>query len=313
MLSKYWRSFPWYIQFLQFFVLMVVLFSFFALALVPLALNLMHVNGDELVKMNQDSPIRVINAALLVQFISALGIFLLPALLFAYFTHPRPAKYLGLTRPANAIHFILPAVILLAMSPLLINLSGWISQIVNLGESFQKTQADNDRMMKAFLNLKSPLQLISTFIVLAVLPGFSEELFFRGLIMRFSAKRTYNVFIPLIVSALVFALFHSNVHGWLSIFIAGFTLASFYYLTGSLWPGIIAHMVFNGTQILLSYPFKSDYLQKIIAGNSLPFSWVVVGSVIAAGAFYLLWKTRTPLKPYWTSDYDPEEIMEGTE
>jgi len=313
MLNKYWRSFPWYIQLLQFIVLIVVMASFFLFALSPVIMHWTGVTAEDIRNLDVNSTDKTVNTTLLIQFLSSSGIFLLPALLFAYFTHPRPAGFLGLRKPGRSVHWLLPALIMLAAAPLLTGLAGWLEQMVDLGGSVKQMQEENNRMFSALLAISNPVQLLITFTVLAILPGFSEELFFRGIIMRFAAKRSYSIAFPLVVSALMFALLHSNIYGLPSIFTAGLLLGGFYYLTGSIWPSIIAHTLFNGTQVLLSYLGRDNALGDIVKQDNVPLSWVMIGTPIAIAAFFLLWKTRTPLKPHWAADYDPKEIMDGSE
>ena len=43
MFNRYWRSYPWYFQLLQFIILIAVMASFFVFALTPLLMNMMGV------------------------------------------------------------------------------------------------------------------------------------------------------------------------------------------------------------------------------------------------------------------------------
>lgn len=310
MFNRYWRSYPWFLQLVQFIILIAVLASFFVFGITPVVLNAMHVSANDVLAISEKSPRRVVDAALLMQVLISTGIFVLPVLLFAYFTHPRPAKYLGLVKPGKSVHWILAPVVIISATPLFIGIAELIGHI-DFGSSVKEAQAVNDRTFKAMLTMTSPGQLIVSFFVLALLPGLSEELFFRGLIMRFAAKRARTIVFPLVVSAALFAMMHSNIYGMLSIFLAGMLLGTIYYLTGSLWCSIIAHACYNGLQVLLTYlSDKSETLKAIDEHNSVPLSWVVIGSVIFAGTFYLLWKSRTPLADDWSADYTPEELIE---
>ena len=310
MFNRYWRSYPWFFQLVQFIILIAVLASFFVFAITPMVLNVMHVTTNDVIAISDKSPRNVVDAALITQVLVSIGIFVLPVLLFAYFTHPRPAKYLGLVKPGKAIHWILAPIVIISATPLFIGIAELIGHI-DFGSSVKEAQAVNDRTFKAMLTMTTPAQLIASFFVLAILPGVSEELFFRGLIMRFAAKRARTIVFPLVVSAVLFALMHSNLYGMLSIFLAGTLLGTIYYLTGSLWCSIIAHACYNGLQVLLTYlADKSETLKAIDEHNSVPLSWVIIGIVIFAGTFYLLWKNRTPLPDDWSADYSQDELME---
>lgn len=312
MFNRYWRSYPWYFQLVQFIILIAVLASFFLFALTPIVLKLQGVALQDVVDMTDKSPRRVIDAALIIQFLTACGIFLLPALLFAYFTHPRPGKYLGLTKPGKSLQWVLVPVVMLGAAPLFLGIAEWISHF-DLGAGVKKAQEENDRAFSALLSMSSPGHFIAAFLVLAILPGLSEELFFRGVIMKFVAKRSRSILPAIVFSSVMFALLHSNIYGMVSIFLAGMLLAAIYYLTGSLWCSIIAHIFYNGMQVILSYAANyNDALKDIGEKNVVPLSWILGGAVLFAVSFYLLWKNRTPLEPSWTADYSLEELREET-
>lgn len=312
MFNRYWRSYPWFFQLLQFIILIVVMASFFIVALTPVVLNLMHVSIDALKDVNEKTPRPVINAFLVIQFLTSIGIFLLPVLLFAYFTHPRPRKYLGLVKPGKSLHWWLAPITIITATPLFLAIAALISNI-DFGASVKHAQEVNDQTFRALLTMSSPSQLLVTFFVLAIVPGLSEELFFRGLMMRFAAKRSRTIMFPLIISALLFALMHTNIYGMVSIFLAGLLLGGIYYLTGSLWCSIISHICYNGLQVLLTYFARNNATFKAIdEANSVPVSWVVIGTLLFAASFYLLWKNRTPLKNNWSADYTVEELAGGS-
>lgn len=304
MFNRYWRSYPWYIQLIQFTALLLVIASFFVLGLTPAIMKLLQVTIDDLRYISESSPRNVINANMLIQLFSSLGIFLAPALLFAYFSHPRPLAYLGLRKPGKKIHWLLTVVAIIALTPALLWLGSWFSRF-DLGR-MNETQEAYNRTLKAFLVMENPAQFIFSFFVMAILPGLSEELFFRGLVMRFAARRAISVYMPVVVSAILFASMHSNIYGMIPIFIAGLLLGFSYLLTGSIWCSIVAHICYNGLQVLLIY-FGDTGLAGSLETQTVPLWLVFLGLLISGGAFYLLWKYRTPLPVYWAADYTPEE------
>lgn len=309
MFNRYWREYPGWMQLLQFIILLMISVYFFAVLASKAVVLLTGVSQEAITNVNTGSPANVINAVLFIQFISAVGIFLFPALVFAYFTHPRPAKYLGIVKPRKPFHIVLAACIMLGALPMLSTIAGWIGQL-DLGETVKAAQSQNDRIMNALLTISSPVQLVLTFIVLAILPGLSEELFFRGIIMRSAARKSPFVFYPIILSAFVFALMHGNVNGLMSIFFGGLLLGSIYYLTGSLWCSIFAHMVYNGVQVYFSYLATTNTAMKAFAeNNSVPLEYNIAGTIVFAVSLYLLWKTRTPLAPNWADDFDEGEVV----
>lgn len=308
MFNRYWRSYPWYIQLVQFIALLLVLVSFFVMGLTPVVLKAMKVSVEEITSIHADSSRNVINAAMWIQFFSSLGIFLLPALLFAYFTHPKPTQYLGLQKPGRRIHWFLCILLILSATPVLLYIASLMSQL-ELGGTMKETQEAYDNNVKAFLRMDTPVQLFFTFFVMAIMPGISEELFFRGLIMRFSARSSFSRYLPVTFSAIIFASMHGNIYGMFPIFLAGILLGIFYLFTGSLWCSIVAHIFYNGFQVLLIYFSDTDVSTQIV-DNEVPLWTVITGMIIFIPSFIALWKNRTELPLNWASDYTEAELAE---
>lgn len=310
MFSRYWRSYPWWMQ-LILFVLTVFILAYFCIAVAGVVVpRIMGVEATALRGINENSPRSIINAALVYQFLTSMGIFLLPPLLFANLAHPDIPFYLGLRRPGKSIQWILVILIIVGAMPLLLTIESWM-QHIDLGSSAKALQEQNDNLVKAFLNINTPLQFISAFGVLAILPALGEELLFRGVLMRFAAKRSRGITFPIIISSLMFAGMHSSITGFLPIFLAGSLLATIYYLTGSLWCSILGHLVHNGLQVCIMYFAKdSAYIKAIEKSNELPPYIPFIGAVIFGIGLFLLIKHKTPLPPNWSDDYSEEELSE---
>jgi len=87
-------------------------------------------------------------------------------------------------------------------------------------------------------------------IVLVVVAPLTEELLFRGLILRGFMQR-YGTVAAVLLSTLLFALIHVNPYQFASAILGGVFLAWLFVRTRSLWPCIIAHALFNGHLIVL--------------------------------------------------------------
>ena len=100
-------------------------------------------------------------------------------------------------------------------------------------------------------------------IVLMVVAPLTEELLFRGLILRGLMQR-YGTVWAVLLSTLLFALIHLNPYQFVSVIPVAFSLAWLFVRTRSLWPCIIVHALFNSHVILL--PILRDTLGLHIRG-----------------------------------------------
>ncbi len=296
-------------QLLMLFLLIFTLASFFtAIAAVTVPAVTGH-SVAEAIEVSKDSPRSLINTALLSQALSHMGLFLLPSLLFAYLSHPRPRRYLGLRAPGKPVQWLLVIGCIAGAAPVFLGIDALMRNLLALDET--AAQQTNDRLTEAFLFTQNSGQLLFSLFVVALVPALGEELFFRGVLYRFVAKRVPNIWFPVLASAAFFAAVHYNPSGLLAIFLAGILFAFFYYLTGSLLPCILAHLLYNGGQVaLINYAQSRPEMLQRLEGGGIPVGYAGVGFLLFLFCFWMLWKNRTPLPPGWASDADaaPQDL-----
>lgn len=298
---KYFRTYPWGMQLLLFLLMSFTFMSSIGAIVLGMFPKLTGFAIADLAGITAQSPAKLIHTSLVVQGIQNLFIFLLPAATFAYLAHPEPAAYLGLRKPGKPLQMLLVVLVMAGAMPVLILIENLIGQI-DFGAKVKAAQAVNDNIMRAYLQMPTIADFLRTFVVMAIIPAVGEELFFRGTLMRFARKRSRTMIFPILFTAAVFSYSHTNIYGYLPIFLAGSLLALIYQLTGSLWCSIVAHMFFNGAQIVLHY-IGGDGIDKITEQGGVYYGIVAAGAVVFAGAFYMLLKHSTPLPQDWAEDY----------
>ncbi len=301
---KYFREYPWGLQLFLFLMMGYTMMGFGEVMAIAFLPKLVGVTMAEVISVNLNSPLGLVNIAVLVQGFVNLTSFFAPTLIFAYLAHPRPLSYVGMRAPGNGFQLLLAITLMLGATPLLMILDSLISQI-NFGPEIKKMQATSEATMSAFLHITSLSGFFKVFCMMAIFPALGEEVFFRGVFMRFLKKRNSSMVIPILGSAFFFSIMHFNVYGFISIFMAGILLAVIYNLTGSIWCSIAAHMFFNGFQVILSYLGNTNNSVKaFVNDNSVPYGLLIGGMAVSAFAFYLLLKYKTPLPANWTDDFE---------
>ena len=94
-----------------------------------------------------------------------------------------------------------------------------------------------------------------TFLLIAVLGPFCEELVFRGFIFR-GYRTSGNILGAIILSAVLFGLMHLNLNQAPYAIALGIGMALLAEATGSTTAPFIMHMVFNGQSVCLMYVEK---------------------------------------------------------
>ncbi|MCW3121817.1 MAG: family intrarane metalloprotease [Flavipsychrobacter sp.] len=310
---KYFRTYPWGMQLLLF---LLMAFTFLSAAVAVISSLLPALTGVSAADIQHITPVAsvaVINGAILTQGVFSVFTYLFTAVIFAYLSHPRPAEYLGIRAPGKSIQWVLALLVMLGAMPLLMGIEELISHI-DFGAKVKASQKENDDIMKAFMNIADIKGFVRIFIVMAIIPAIGEELFFRGVLMRFSRQKSRDMVIPIVFTAAVFAYAHSNIYGMTSIFLAGVLLAVIYNLTGSIWCSILAHLFFNGSQIVLHYWGNTNkMISTFAASDSMPVSFLIAGAVLFSISLYLLIKNKTPLPENWADNFTRAELSQLTD
>ncbi len=292
---KFFRSLSWGMQLLVLFLLFTILFYGAVVLMSALLPSLTGYKIEAIQNIDQNSPAGLVNASIIVQGVLSIFIFLVCGLVFAVLFSAKPLQYLGLQLPKNKINILLSIMLMLGAMPALQLIEGLFSTI-NFGTYFQNMQQSGDDMRNAFLKIPTLADFIKIFFIMAIIPGIGEEVFFRGILFKMAASKSSNKTIPILFSAIVFSLMHFNIYGFVSIFIAGILLALIYTLTGSLWCSILAHISFNGLQIVLTYVGKDNVAIKSFLNDTsvmhlLPYAFAGIALFLVSLYFLLKYKS----------------------
>ncbi|MDP9229923.1 MAG: CPBP family intramembrane metalloprotease [Bacteroidota bacterium] len=197
--------------------------------------------------------ITFVRGMLIIQF---LGLFLIPSLLFAYFSDPRPMQYLGLKNPHKAIYFLLGFAVLLLALPL-VEWLGTVNREVRFPSGIDKWMENNEKQaadqIQFMLSKNTVKDLIINLIFISGFAAIGEELFFRGVLQRLFIRIFKNPWAGIITTAFIFSAIHFQFYGFIPRFILGILLGVIYWYSGSLLPAILAHFFYDAFFIVLIY------------------------------------------------------------
>lgn len=118
-------------------------------------------------------------------------------------------------------------------------------------------------------------------LALCILPAFSEEIAFRGVIAS-GLRRDYGTTTAVLLSGAMFSLFHMNAAQTLHQFLFGCLLALFVLRSGSVWVGVVGHFCNNLLALILGFfventEFYAKYgIYFAIAGAILAIAMLVL-------------------------------------
>lgn len=218
---------------------------------------------QDITHWNPNNPnfIFFIRGMLLLQF---LGLFLIPSLLFAYFSDSHPLAYLGIRSPSRNI-FILLAIIAMLISLPIVEYTGMLNQQIQFGGATQKwfksMEEDATKQIQFMLNTHTKKELFLNLIFISLFAGVGEELFFRGVLQRMFIRASRRPLVGIIITAAIFSAFHVQIFGFIPRFLLGIVLGCIYWYSGSLILSMIAHFFYDGLLIVIAY-FQPSIVQN---------------------------------------------------
>ena len=206
-------------------------------------------------KWNPNDPrmIHFIRGLLLIQFF---GLFLIPSLLFAYFSDPKPIQYLGLKTPPKHIYWILAIVAMFVAIPA-VEYIGALNQKMNFGSQttqwMKGMEEEAAKQIQFMLSKHTVGELLTNLVFVSLFAGIGEEIFFRGILQRMFIRAFRNPWMGIVFTAAIFSAFHFQFFGFFPRLALGIVLGAIYWYSGSLWTAILAHFVYDGSIIVLAY------------------------------------------------------------
>ena len=188
---------------------------------------------------------------LVVQFFA---LYIIPVFLFARFCDPKPTQYLGLTS-AKSLYIILGVIALIVALPFVdwtgtIN-NALIPETTTIGKWMKASEESTAKQIGFMLKRNTVQDLFLNLVLVAVFAGVGEELFFRGVLQRLFIKLFKSPWAGILVTAFIFSAIHLQFYGFIPRFILGILLGLLYWYSGSLWPAIIAHFVYDAFAVVM--------------------------------------------------------------
>ena len=210
------------------------------------------------------------NGIVLLAFVAA------PTLLMALLLTTRPRVVLGLTRPHVA--YVLVAILLVPLAELAHHVMSQFPALMALLR---------DRIM--FIETArlqdsggQPGPWWQYLLVLVVLPALCKELAFRGFILS-GLRRRFPPWTAILISSLLFAVFHMNVFMLVPAFLLGVVLGILALGSGSVLPGIVLYMA--ASLLLVSGPILRPGFEamtgSVTGGLALLTTTAVVCTTVA--------------------------------
>lgn len=253
-----------------------------------------------------------VNAFLFIQATGSLGMFAITALAFSQLEAGTTLKHLRLNVFPRA-RILLLSVAAIVVAQFFISFLVEVNSAIPLPDSLsflKETEAKEKAIVDKILSFSSLLRLLPVTLVLAVIPAFSEELFFRGALLGILLRGKMNPMAAFLFSGFIFSLGHMQYNNILAIWVLGMFLGYLFYISGSLWLPIIVHFINNFLTVLFKYLYNNGAIDKDWAEADTPL-WLTIASVVVFSGFlwlYNVWKEDVTFEqPVFVEDQPDSE------
>ena len=248
------------------------------------------INGYDLQSLQGLSFMDDVKAIRLMAFANQVFSFMIPAIFLGLiFFRDQWTAFVGLRTSANFPAIKAPSLNNAGLAMLIMLLSWPLAQFlylinmdIPLPDFLIAMEDSTNDLIEGIVAVNSLPELLLVLVLVALTPAIGEELMFRGLLQRIITYNGLNKHLAVIVSALVFSAIHMQFQGFLTRFALGLILGYLFVFSGSLWISIIAHFLFNGSQVIIAYftkdmmdfsaePSWSDFSYPIFIGSTLLF------------------------------------------
>ena len=214
---------------------------------------------------------KLIDSMKLLQFFNALGVFIVPSILFLHFRGVSFYTYLKLNSSVYIKGVLAIFIMALAMIPVA-NFLGALNAMLPLPDflSFLKDIEDQTLLItEQFLVMDTPIDLFLMLGLIGFVAAVGEELLFRGVLQNLFQEWFGSPHIAIWLTAFLFSVIHLQYHAVLPRFVLGALIGYVYVNSGKLRSAMLLHFFYNSTLVLLTF---------FIQHGGIEASWEEVGA-----------------------------------
>ena len=139
---------------------------------------------------------------------------------------------------------------------------------------------------EGILSAGSIFEMIFIVLVVAVVPGVCEEVFFRGFIQK-SFELSIKPFWAIFISSLAFSLYHFNPYGLLALLILAMYFGFSVYLSNSIVIPMILHFLNNLFSIIVYFIWGAEELTNTAIITYEEFEFNIISLILLSILFFL--------------------------
>lgn len=279
-------------------LMLILLFSVIGNGLLLLVSGLRGVDLHDALTIDEQSSIGsryFVRGAL---FVSHSLSFLLPASLTLWLFYKKSSlRVVSLRNAPDFAQLLLGLLFVMSAFPLAqvaFQANRWLVQQIPTLQSWVHTEKLTVKMMEGLLVMNTPWEMVTSLIVMAIVPAVGEELVFRGIGQQKLIEITGKPALGIALTAFIFSITHFEIQRFLAILLLGLVLGLLFYWTKNLWIPIAAHFLNNGAQVIIAW-FNQEKIDQLKdgTGEDLPMTVILASAAVFVASGFFLWKERS--------------------
>lgn len=224
-------------------------------------------------------------------------LFIFPAIAVSVIVSDNGGRLLCADRMPDPLVILMAIVVLTCSVPAMNTVVMWNesmhlpSVLAPVEEWMRQAEDAAQGQVKILLGGTSWGDLTVSLLIVGVLAGVSEELFFRGAMQRVLSSGPLGPHAAIWLTAVLFSVFHMQFFGFFPRLLLGALFGYLLYWSGSVWLPAFVHAVNNGVVVYTSWRERAMPAEDVVDINTLGVdSWVfvVLSVILTAVSLYVL-------------------------
>jgi membrane protease YdiL (CAAX protease family) len=164
----------------------------------------------------------------------------------------------------------------------------------------RESEDNAEKITETMLNMKSIRDMLGNVLLIGLVPAIVEEFMFRGCLQTIFTRWTKNTHAAIWITAILFSAFHIEFFGFLPRLFLGLLFGYFVAWSGSIWTGVWAHFINNGTAVVVTYFYQKKITklnpddQHVFNYTGHLFSFIIILFLLFIFHRIAINKTQTP-------------------
>lgn len=171
----------------------------------------------------------------------------------------------------------LTAILIIVAQPVIWFFS-WLNLQMPVPTMFEEMQNSQLQMIEEFI--RSDYSMILMLFHIGLVPAVCEEVLYRSYVLR-AFEKSWGIWAGILLSGLFFGMYHLQLANLLPLALIGVLLAYVTYVSDSIYPAILAHLINNGGSVVVASYYPDSSLAEITPESMPPIWSLVVGLALS--------------------------------